>query len=53
MNSTFLYFVFNAIVSSQAPRAKIIVDAVKAFAKLPIDVRELDFDLMGFKRLKI
>ena len=42
-----------AIVRSQAPRAKIIVDAVQAFAKLPIDVRELDIDLMGFTSHKI
>jgi len=41
------------IVRRQAPRAKIIVDAVQAFAKLPLDVGALDVDLMAFTSHKI
>ena len=43
----------SAIVRAQAPRAKIIVDAVQAFAKMQIDVRSLDIDLMAFTSHKI
>ena len=41
------------VIRRQAPRAKIIVDAVQAFAKMPIDVGELDIDLMAFTSHKI
>ena len=42
-----------AIVRAQAPRAKIIVDSVQAFSKIPIDIRNLDIDLMAFTSHKI
>ena len=41
------------VVRAGAPRAKLIVDAVQAFAKIPIDVQALDVDLMAFTSHKI
>ena len=41
------------IVRRQAPRAKLIVDGVQAFAKIPLDVSALDADLLAFTSHKI
>ena len=42
-----------AVVRRQAPRAKIVVDAVQAFAKLPLAVDQLGVDLIAFTSHKI
>ncbi len=41
------------VIRSSAPRAKFVVDAVQAFAKIPIDVDALDVDCLAFTSHKI
>jgi cysteine desulfurase len=42
-----------AVLRRKCPRAKLVVDAVQAFAKLPMDVDALGADLMAFTSHKI
>lgn len=41
------------LVRAHAPRARLVIDGVQAFGKLPIDVRHLDIDALAFTAHKI